>query len=199
MKGGCEPDSLAAIAGLARELHFRQVKCVWMRPTNLSCYASQLAHFTNVTTLVLTNFVTSVFHAVSLSNYLKPLTTVVRNLRVCHPITRPTSLAHLILLFSSAVNVQILWPRWSITDENTHLPAPLRSECGLTGILHLHGFGERWSEFFILLSAHWLGFRKIRLLGCEFKTSVPTQSLFGAVSQSARDLHLDGPGKRRLD
>ena len=169
-----------------------------MRPTILTCYAPQLAHFTNVTTLVFTNLVTSVFHASSLSNYLKPLTTVVRNLRVCHPITRPTSLVQLVILFSSADNVQILWPRWSITNENAPLHTPLQSEYGLNGILHLHGFGERWSEFFTLLSAYRLGFRRIRILGCEFKTSAPTQSLFAAVSQSVDALHLDGPGKRRL-
>ena len=199
MWNGCEWNPLAAIAGLAHELHFRQEEHLWIHPANITHYLPHLSHFTNVTTLIFANLVTGIFDETSLSNCFKPFIPVVRTLRIHRPITRPTSLIQIIVLFSSAVDVQISWPRWSIADANVILPPPSQEECGLTGTLQLHGFGEKWSEFFALLSTYRLGFQNVRLEGCELSASYPAQSLLEAVSQSACVLHLDGSGKRGLD
>lgn len=160
---------------------------------------SHLSHFTNVTTIAFANLVAPVFDVASLTNCFEPFVTSVRTLRLSHPIARPTSLMQIVLLFPAAVNVQISSPRWSTTDENVNLHPPLQGEIESTGILQLRGFEEKWSEFFTLLSAHRLRFQKIRLIGCEFSTSVPAQALLEAASQSASTLHLVGFEKRRLD
>ena len=122
-----------------------------------------LSHFTNVTTLAFANLATGVFHAVSLVNCFKPFITTVRTLRLCRPITRPTSLVQIILLFSAAVDVQIAFPQWSLVDENVTLHPPLQGEIEFTGVLYLRGFGEKWPEFFTLLSARRLGSQNLRL------------------------------------
>lgn len=199
MQNGSERNLLAGIAGLARELHFRQEKHLWIYPANLTRYLSHLSHFSNVTTLVFANLVTGVFDATSLSNCFGSFINGVRTLQIHRPVTRPTSLMQIIVLFSSAVDVQISWPRWSIADANVTLHPPLQEENGLTGTLQLHGFGEKWFGFFALLSARRLRFQKVRLQGCEFSTSSLLQSLLEAVSQSTCTLYLDGPRKRELD
>jgi len=199
MQNGPERNPLAGVASLTRELHFSQEKHLWIHPANLPRYSSHLSHFTNVTTLIFTNIVTGVFDAASLSNCFEHFATGVRTLQIHHPITRPTSLMQILVLFSSAVDVQISYPRWSITDANITLHPPIQEESGFTGSLELHGFGEKWFEFFALLTTHRLRFWKVRLQDCEFGTSSLTQSLLEAVSQSACTLHLEGPRKRELD
>lgn len=119
-----------------------------------------------------------------------------QHLRLHRPIARPTSLVQTILFFSAAIDIEIQYPRWSIADEDEVLVHPPRGSLGLTGTLHLRGFGERWQQFFALLSAQPLRFQKTRLIGCGFSTSIPTQSLLGAVSRSTRILHLVGFGNR---
>lgn len=104
-----------------------------------------------------------------------------------------------ILLFPAAANIQISFPQWSAVDEHTTFHPPLREEIRFTGALYLCGFGEKWSEFFTLLSARRLRFEKIRLIACELNTSVPAQALLEAVSQSTSTIHLAGIGKRGSD
>ena len=185
------------MAGLTREIHFHQATRIWVQPANLLRYTPLLSRFTNVTTLNFGNLFTAAFTAASLSKCFKPFIAGVRTLRLYHPITRPTSLIQFILLFSSAVDIQIFAPRWGIIDEIDSNSIP-QEESGFTGILSLIGFREKWPEFFALLSAHRLRFQKLRLQGCEFDTSVPTQSLLQAVSQNVSSLHLDGDGRRGL-
>lgn len=181
-----------------RELRFRQVGRIWIYPKGFSRYIPHLSHFTNVTSLILSNFVTGVFSTASLSHCFQPFFSRVRNLRFHRPITRPGPLMQVILLFSSAINIQISWPRWSIADERIDLFPPLLEGSGLTGTLYLRGLGRKWHEFFTLLSARRLAFHEIRLQACEFNSLVPTQSLLEAVSQSARTLRLSECGKREL-
>ena len=170
---------------------------LWIHPAILSRHMSHISHFTNVTTLVFVNLVAAVFDAASLTNCFEPFIPRVRTLRIRHPIARPTSLMQIILLFSAAVDIQISFPQWSVAGENPILlPLLVQEDIGFTGILHLCGFGEKWSEFFTLLSARRLRFQKIRLIGCESSTSTPTQALLEAASQSTSALHLAGPGRR---
>ena len=173
------------------------MKRLWIHPAILSRHMSHISRFTNVTTLVFVNLVVGVFDAVSLTNCFEPFIARIRTLRIRHPIARPTSLMQVILLFSAAVDVQISFPQWSVTGENPILlPFLIQEDIGSTGILHLCGFGEKWSEFFTLLSARRLRFQKIRLVGCESNTSTPTQALLEAASQNTSALHLAGPGRR---
>lgn len=192
-----ERNSLAAAAGLARELHFRQDKVLWIHPVNLLRHMPHLSHFANVTTLVFTNLIATVFHAISPANCFKPFVTSVRTLRLCRPVARPRSLMQIVLLFPAAVNVQISFPRWSVSDENLTLHPHLEEETEFTGILHLRGFEEKWSEFFALLSTCRLRFQKIRLMGCKFNTSTQLQALLESVSQTASAVQLVGVWKRR--
>ena len=189
------------MAGLTREIHFHQATRIWVQPANLLRYTPLLSRFTNVTTLNFGNLFTAAFTATSASKCFKPFIAGVQNLRLYHPITRPTSLMKFILLFSAAVHIQISGPRWSAADEIDEIDSNStpQEESGFTGVLHLHGFGEKWPEFFVLLSARRLRFQKLRLQRCEFNTSVPTQSLLQAVSRSACTLHLEGGGRRGLD
>lgn len=189
---------IGTLASLTRELHFHQDKRSWVRPTVLAPHLPHLGHFTNVTTLGFANLVTSSFHAASLSDCFGSLITSVRRLRLNRPIARPVSLAQTIFLFSAAVDIEIQYPRWSVVEENAALVGPPPGSLGFTGTLHLRGFGERWPQFFDLLSARPLRFQKTRLMECEFSTPIPTQSLLDAVSGSTRTLHLVGFGNREL-
>lgn len=190
------PYFLGTLASLTQELRFHQERRIWVRPATLTPHITHLARFTNVTTLVFINLVTSSFHAASLSRCFGPFAAGVRRVRLHRPIARPTSLVQTILLFSAAIDVEIQHPRWSVADETEVLVPPPPGELRFTGTLQLRGFGEMWPQFFALLSAQSLRFQKIRLIGCEFSTSAPTQLLLGAVSHSTRTLHLVGFGNR---
>ena len=184
------------LASLTHELRFHQEQRYWVRPTTLDPHLEHLSRFTNVTTLVFASLATSVFCPASLSGCFGSFVPTVRHLRLHRPITRPKSLVQLVLFFSTAIDIEIQYPRWSASEEDgLLLHQPLR-RLGFTGTLYLRGFGERWSHFFALLSTERLRFWKTRLVGCEFCTSVPTQSFLGAISQNTRILHLVGSGYR---
>ena len=195
---GDESPLIGTLASLTQELHFHQGKHSWVRPTGLAPYLTHLGHFTNVTTLGFVNLVTSSFHAASLSGCFGSLITSVRRLRLNRPIARPVSLAQTIFLFPAAVDIEIQYPQWSVAEEDVALVYPPPGRLGFTGTLHLRGFGERWPQFFTLLSTRSLRFQKTRLMDCESSTSIPTQSLLDAVSGSTRTLHLVGFGNRKL-
>lgn len=179
----------AALAGLTRELHLLQEKSVWMHPGYLALYQVHLSRFTNVTTLVFVNLVTSAFHAVSLADCFGSFARGVRHLRLHRPVTRPSSLMRCVLLFSSAVDITILDPRWSIVNEREDPPPQVPENAEFTGMLYLRGFVGPWFKFFELFSAQSLKFRKILLICCDFLTSGPAQTLFVATSH-VRTLHL---------
>jgi hypothetical protein len=191
-----KPYFLGTLASLTRELRLHQEKRIWVRPATLTPHLTHLARFTNVTTLVFANLVAPSFHATSLSRCFGSFATSVQRLRLHRPIARPTSLVQIILFFSAAVDIEIQSPRWSVADESEVLARPSPGGLRFTGTLHLRGFGERWPQFFALLSAQSLRFQRTRLIGCEFSTSTPTQLLLGAVSHSTRTLHLVGFGNR---
>lgn len=177
-------------ASLTRELLFHQVKRLWVRPTTLAPHLGHLARFTNVTTLVFVGLATSVFRATSLLDCFGSFVPNIRRLKLYRPITRPKPLVDFVLFFSTAIDVEIQYPRWSVVEEGglrLH-PPPRRSR--FTGLLYLRGFGERWPHFFALLSAEELGFGKTRLIGCQLNTSAPTQSFLDAISRTTRILHL---------
>lgn len=129
----------------------------------------------------------------------KPFAARVRTLRIYQAITRPTLSMKIILLFPAVVNIDISSPRWSSVDEHSTLQPPRREETRFTGFLYLSRFGGEWSEFLTLLSRYKLGFVEVRMVACEFGTSVPTQALLDAVSQSVFGLQLDVDGKRRFN
>ena len=184
------------LASLTRELQFHQHQQFWICPATFAPHLNHLVRFTNVTTLAFSGLATSAFRTASLSNCFGTFVPSIRRLRLHRPITRPESLTQLVLFFSTAIDIEIQFPRWSAVEEDGFLlhPPPRRSR--LTGTLYLRGFGGKWSHFFTLLSAEQLGFRKTRLIACDFDTSAPTQSLLGAVSQNTSILHLVGFGRR---
>lgn len=186
------------LASLTRELHFHQERLFWVRPVTLAPHLAHLARFTNVATLVLSNFVPSAFHATSILHCFGSFAARVHHLRLHCPIARPTSLVQIILLFPAVTDIEIQSPQWGLKDENEVLVPPPQGGPRFTGTLNLRGFGERWSPFFVILSAQPLEFRKTRFIGCEFGTPTPTQSLLEAVSHSTRTLHLVGFGNREL-
>ena len=187
---------------LTQVLHFRQHKRLWICPVGIAPHLTHLARFTNITTLIFTNLATAAFQTTSLSDYFGSFVPNVRRLQLHFPITRPTSLVRAIILFTSAVDIEIHHPRWSIVEEEEgEEPVPghqFPGRLGFTGTLLLHGFGEIWSRFFALLSAQPFRFHRMRLIRCEFDTSIPTQSLLGALSRTTRTLHLIGSGHREL-
>lgn len=184
------------LPSLTRELHFRQEK-FWIRPTALTPHLEHTGLFTNVKTLVFCRLVTSAFDATSLSDCFGTFLPSVQCLRLHHPITRPKSLAQLVLFFSNVVDIEIQFPQWSTADEDGFLSLCFPPQkARLTGELLLRGFGRKWSSFFTLLSAEKLGFQKTRLVGCEFDALAPTQTLLDTISSSARTLHLVGPNNR---
>jgi len=178
------------LAGLTCELRFHQEKHLWIHPANLALHQAHLSHFTNVTTLVFVNLVTSPFHAVSLEDCFGSFARSVRHLRLHHPVTRPSSLMHCVLLFSAAVDIEIVHPRWAVVSEREDSPSRLPENAGFTGTLHLRGFSGPWLKFFELLSAQSLRFQRILLVGGNFQSSVPVQSLLVATAHYVRTLHL---------
>ena len=86
------------LASPTRELHFHQEKLFWVRPPVLAPYLMNLAHFTNVTTLVFSNLVLSAFHSASISHCFGSFAACMQRLRLHHPFARPTSLVQMILL-----------------------------------------------------------------------------------------------------
>lgn len=178
------------LASLTRELLFHQEKRLWIRPTILAPHLGHLARFTNVTTLAFVGLVTSVFCATSLLDCFGSFVPSMQRLRLHRPITRPKPLVELFLFFSTAIDIEIHCPRWSVTEEGGfHLhPPPRRARS--VGTLYLRGFGERWAHFFTLLSAEELGFRKTRLVDCQLNTPAPIQSFLDAISRTTHILHL---------
>lgn len=189
-------DSSTEPANLTRELHLRQGKRFWVRPTTLAPHLEHLARFTNITTLVLVGLATSTFRGASLSDCFGPFVPRIQHLRLNRPVTRPNSLVQLVLFFSAANDIEVQDPQWGAFEEDGFYPHPPPRRTRLAGTLFLRGFGERWPHFFTLLSAEQLEFRKTRLIGCEFDTSVPTQSFLDAISQNTRILHLVAFGRR---
>lgn len=185
-----ELDPSTVLANLTRELVFHQEKRLWVRPTTLAPYLDHLARFTNVTTLVFVGLATSVFRATPLLDSFGSFIPSIRRLRLHSPITRPKPLVDLVLFFSSAIDIEIHFPRWSVAEESGLRPHPPPRRPRFAGTLYLRGFGVRWPQFFTLLSTEELGFGKTRLVGCQLNTSAPTQHFLDAISRTTRILHL---------
>jgi len=181
---------------LTRQLNFHQEKHLWIHPANLALYQVHLSHFVNVTTLVFVNLVTSPFHTVPLADCFGSFARSVRHLRLHRPVTRPSSLIHCVLLFSAAVDVEILYPRWAVVSEREDTPPRPPENVGFTGTLHLRGFLGPWVRFFEFLSAQSLKFQRASLVDCNFHSSSPVQSLLMATSHYVRTLHLAAVGNR---
>ena len=185
-------------ARLTRLLCLCQENNVWICPTGLTPHLMHLGGFTNVTLLAFTGLVTASFPGTSLPDYFRPFATRMKYLRLKRPITRPTSLVQIILLFPAVVDIKIENPRWCKAKESEVLTHPPAGAPGFTGELTLHGFGERWLQFFMLLSEQPLQFRRTTLSECHFSPSAPVQSLLGAVSCTTRTLLLGGSTNREL-
>jgi hypothetical protein len=103
---------------------------------------------------------------------------------------------HCVLLFSAAVDIDISYPRWATVNEREDSLPPPPGSVGFTGVLHLRGFVGRWPEFFELLSTQPIRFQKTRLIGCDFQSSIPAQSLLVATSHCVRTIQLVAVGNR---
>jgi len=185
-------------ASITRELHFRQVKKLWIHPTTLTPYLTHLARFTNVTTLVFANLIAAAFNAASVSHCFGSFATRVQHLRLYRPMARATSLMQIILLFPAVIDIEIRYPLWSPVDKCEVPVSPPSGGLRFSRSLVLEGFGQRWPQFFTLLSAHSLGPKKTTIVWCEFGTSIPTQLFLDAVSRTTRNLELVGFAKREL-
>ena len=149
----------------------------------LDPYLSQLATFSNVQTLVITNLVTPSFNAGALPICFGLTFPQVLSLRLLNPFACPISLLRFILAFPRISNLEVQHPRWTrdITDDNSTLALRDPNVPPLDGRLCLVGLGEKFEEFTSQLAMQGMKFRRFHLLRCGFTNGFAMHSFLDAL------------------